>query len=62
MTKLQNNYKIYEKTKKYRTEIRQKLNSMIHSSNYSKFIQKNVITIRNERYVIPVKKKNIVHK
>ena len=28
---------------------------MIHSSNYSKFIQENVITIRNERYVIPVK-------
>ncbi len=28
---------------------------MIHSSNYSKYIQESVITIRNERYVIPVK-------
>ena len=36
-------------------EIKNKLNSMIHSSNYSKYIQENVVTIRNNRYVIPVK-------
>lgn len=46
---------IRKKLKNIEQEIRQKLNSMIHSSNYSKFIQENVITIRNERYVIPVK-------
>ena len=46
---------IRKKLKNIEQEIRQKLNSMIHSSNYSKFIQENVITIRNERYEIPVK-------
>ncbi len=46
---------IRKKLKNIEQEIRQKLNSMIHSSNYSKFIQENVITIRNERYVIPIK-------
>ena len=28
---------------------------MIHSSKYSKYIQENVITIRNDRFVIPIK-------
>ena len=28
---------------------------MIHSSTYSKYIQENIITIRNDRFVIPVK-------
>ena len=32
-----------------------KLNTFLHSSTYSKYIQENVITIRNDRYVIPVK-------
>ncbi len=36
-------------------EIKDKLNNMIHSSNTSKYLQENVVTIRNERYVIPVK-------
>ena len=35
--------------------IRNKLNSMIHSSSYSKYIMDAVVTIRNDRFVIPVK-------
>jgi len=47
--------------------IRDRLNDYIRSSKYSKYIQDNVITIRNGRYVIPVKQesksnlKGIVH-
>ena len=36
-------------------EIKNKLISIIHSSNYSKYIQESVVTIRNDRYVIPIK-------
>ena len=36
-------------------EIRNKLNTIVHSSTYSKYLQDNVITIKNERFVIPVK-------
>lgn len=36
-------------------KIRDKLNSMVHSSAYSKYIQENIITTRNERFVIPIK-------
>ena len=36
-------------------QIRTKLNTIVHSSTYSKYLQDNVITIRNERFVIPVK-------
>ena len=35
--------------------IKDKLNSFIHSSSYSKYIMEPIITIRNDRYVIPVK-------
>ncbi|MBP3831360.1 MAG: hypothetical protein ILA02_03190 [Clostridia bacterium] len=35
-------------------EIKNKLNSILHSS-YSKYMQENVVTIRNDRFVIPVK-------
>lgn len=41
--------------KKLETTIKDKLNSFIHSSTYSKFIMEPIITIRNDRYVIPVK-------
>ena len=35
--------------------MRDKLNSMIHSSAYKNCLQENIITIRNGRYVLPVK-------
>lgn len=35
--------------------IRNKLNSLVHSSSYAKYIQDAVITIRNDRYVVPIK-------
>ena len=35
--------------------IKEKLYSFIHSSSYSKYIMEPIITIRNDRYVIPVK-------
>ena len=36
-------------------EIKNKLNTIIHSATYSKYLQDNVVTIKNERYVVPVK-------
>ena len=44
------------KTKKsLEADIKLKLNSFIHSSTYSKYIMDPVVTIRDSRYVIPVK-------
>ena len=43
------------KRKNLELNIKNKLNSIIHSSSYSKFIMEPIITIRNDRYVIPVK-------
>ena len=48
-------YSIRNKKKNLEQDIRSKLNNMIHSSSYSKYIQEPIITIRNERFVIPVK-------
>ena len=36
-------------------EIKNKLNTIVHSSTYSKYLQDSVVTIKNERYVVPVK-------
>lgn len=41
--------------RKLEETIKEKLNGFIHSSTYSKYVQENVITIRNNRYVIPIK-------
>ena len=46
---------IRKKIRNLEQDIRAKLNDMIHSSKFSKYIQENVITIRNDRFVIPVK-------
>ena len=46
---------IRKKQRKLEQDIKNKLNDIIHSSKFSKYIQENVVTIRNDRYVIPVK-------
>lgn len=46
---------IRNRKRKIEQDIRAKLNDLIHSSAYSKYIQENIITIRNDRFVIPVK-------
>ncbi len=46
---------IRRKQRKMEQSIRESLNNIIHSSKYSKYIQENIITIRNDRFVIPIK-------
>ena len=46
-----NLYKIRQNERKVETEIRTKLNSFLNS----KYVQEPIITIRNNRYVVPVK-------
>jgi len=48
-------YHIRKEQKQIKLDIKDKLNYFIHSATYSKYLQDNVITIRNERFVIPVK-------
>ncbi len=49
LASLRKNRKILEQN------VKDKLSSFIHSSTYSKYLMEPVITIRNNRYVIPVK-------
>lgn len=46
---------IRRQIKKLEQDIREKLNSFIHSSTYSKYVMEPIITIRNDRFVIPIK-------
>ena len=46
---------IRKQNKKLEQDIRDKLNSFIHSSTYSKYIMEPIITIRENRYVVPIK-------
>lgn len=41
--------------RKLENDIKETLNNMLHSSNYSKAIMEAIVTIRNDRYVIPIK-------
>ncbi|MBO5143683.1 MAG: endonuclease MutS2 [Clostridia bacterium] len=49
-------YKIRKEIKDLETKIKDKLNSILHSS--SKYLQDAVVTFRNDRYVIPVKQEH----
>lgn len=49
LASLRKNRKILEQ------EVKDKLNGYIHSSTYAKYIMEPIVTIRNNRYVIPVK-------
>ena len=44
-----------KQSKKSEQDIRDKLNNFIHSSTYSKYIMEPIVTIRSDRYVIPIK-------
>lgn len=46
---------IRKKKQKLEQDIKDKLNNFIHSSSHSKYIQEQLVTIRNERFVVPVK-------
>lgn len=48
-------YNLRKNRKTLESNIKDKLNNFIHSSSYSKFIMEPIITIRNDRYVIPIK-------
>lgn len=41
--------------RKLESEIKENLNNMIHSKTYSKCMMEPLVTIRNDRYVIPIK-------
>ena len=46
---------IRSRERKIEQDIRAKLNAILHSSTYSKYMRENIVTIRNGRFVIPVK-------
>lgn len=49
---------LYEIRRKIRTKsasIRDKMDAMIHSAHYAKFLQEAIVTQRNGRFVVPVK-------
>ena len=47
--------RIRTQIKSQESVIKEKLNSIIHGNSYSKYLQENIVTFRNGRYVIPVK-------
>lgn len=48
-------YSIRRQKKTLEQNIKDKLNHFIHSSTYSKYLMDPIITIRNNRYVIPIR-------
>ena len=41
--------------RKFESDVKTKLSNFIHSNSYSKYLMDSIITIRNDRFVIPVK-------
>lgn len=48
-------YDIRRKIKSKSASIREKLDAMLHSAHYSKYLQEAIVTQRDGRYVVPVK-------
>jgi len=46
---------IRRKMKSAESKVRSSLNSLIQSAKYQKFLQDSIVTMRNNRYVVPVK-------
>ncbi|NLA77090.1 MAG: endonuclease MutS2 [Clostridiales bacterium] len=51
-------YDIRRKIRVQESSVREKLDKIIRSAQYSKFLQDNIVTQRNGRYVVPVKSEN----
>ncbi len=48
-------FNIRRKIRRASDKIKDTLNNMIHSAHYRKFLQDAIVTMRNDRYVVPVK-------
>lgn len=48
-------YAIRQKIRSEQSKVQERLQSIIHSSQYEKYLQENIITTREGRYVVPVK-------
>jgi len=48
-------YSIRRKITSLQASIKEKLESMLHSPRYKKYMQESLVTMRDDRYVIPVK-------
>lgn len=51
-------FEIRRKRRAKANSIREKLDGIIHSAHYQKFLQEPIVTQRNGRYVVPVKSEN----
>jgi DNA mismatch repair protein MutS2 len=49
---------IRRQIKEHQASIKDKLNDLIRSTKYQKYIQESVVTLRGDRYVIPVKQEH----
>jgi DNA mismatch repair protein MutS2 len=48
-------HSLRSRIKTYQNRVREKLDSIVHNSDNSKYLQDLLVTVRNDRYVIPVK-------
>ncbi|MBQ6795910.1 MAG: endonuclease MutS2 [Clostridia bacterium] len=51
-------FNLRRKVKSYEAQIRETLNNMIKSQKYSAALQDAIVTMRNDRFVVPVKSEN----